>query len=170
MRSNGFSLIELSVVLLVIAIAAAAVTLRSEGPLHRARMRDVTGRIAEFDRLSRVYAAQNDKALRLNIDLARREFSRSDRRGDQPGSVCRLPAGWTIEKVVMRDKEITSGSTAISCSRHGFTPSYALLIEDGKGRRQWLLLAGLTGELVKVDDEKEIADIFAALGGRSDTR
>jgi hypothetical protein len=133
-------------------------------------MRDVVGRIAEFDRLSRVYARQHDKALRLNVNLARGEFSRSDQRSNQLGTICSLPAEWTIARLVVRDKNTTTGSMAISCSRHGFTPSYAVLVEDGAGRRQWLLLAGLTGELVQVDNEKEIEDIFIALGGRLHAR
>ena len=54
---RGFTLIELTVVLLIVAILAGVVTLRLQGPLHRAEMRDVIERIAFFDHLTRVHAA-----------------------------------------------------------------------------------------------------------------
>ncbi len=170
MRSKGFSLIELAAVLLIVAVAAAAVTLRTEGPLRRARMRDVTGHLAEFDSLTRVYARQHDRPLRLVVDLATGRISRSDERGNRIGTSYELPSGCTIARLVVPSEDITVGSMAISCSRGGFTPSYAMLIEDGSGRRQWLLWAGLTGELVRIDDEKEVEDIFTSLGGRLHAR
>lgn len=166
MKSKGFSLIELAVVLLIVAVVAAAVTLRTEGPLRRAQMRDITGQIAEFDRLTRVYARQHDQPLRIAVDLATGRISRSDERGSQLGTSCKLPPGCKIARLIAPSEDITIGSMAISCSRGGFTPSYAMLIENRGGQQQWLLWAGLTGELVRIDDEEEVKEIFALLGGR----
>jgi hypothetical protein len=74
-----------------------------------------------------------------------------------------LPDGFTIQKVLVQGDDVDAGQAAIPCSRRGLTPSYALLLE-GRGRKQWVVVAGLSREMICVDHEKEAKDILAATG------
>lgn len=167
MKRRAFSLMEMTAVLVILAIAAAAVVLRLEGPMRRAQMRDVIGMIAQFDHLTRVHAREHDRPLRLVVDLNGGELGRTDEHGNQAvGAPLRLSSDYTIARLMIREEEISAGTAAVSCSRRGLTPSYAMLLEGKGGRRQWIVLAGLTGTLVKIENEEEILDIFAATGLR----
>jgi len=169
LRRGAFSLIEITVVLLIAAIAAAAVTLRVRAPLRRARMKDLVGQIAAFDRLTRAYAGEHDRPLRLVVDMAGRQLRRTDERATEAlGRPLELPSGWTIGRLLIGGRDVTAASAAISFSRRGLSRSYALLIEHEAGPKQWILLAGLTGELIEADDEDRIRDILAAVGPRRD--
>ena len=166
---RGFTLIELTVVLLIVAILAGVVTLRLQGPLHRAEMRDVIERIAFFDHLTRVHAREHDRPLRLVVDIVAGDITRNY--GDsieQAGAPFELPRGCEFTKLYVGGDQISAGSTSMICSRRGITPTYALQVEHDTGLRQWILVAGLTGDAVEVSDE-DIEAIAKALGPAAKT-
>ena len=75
-----------------------------------------------------------------------------------------MPAGFAIGRLLIGGQDATGGSASVAVSRRGLTPSYAVLIEGPGGRRQWLLAAGLTGQMVRIDDERQLRDIFEQIG------
>ncbi len=165
---SAFSLIELTVVLLILAISAAAVTLRIQRPLGTARMRDLTDAIGHFDRLTRVSAQEQDRPLRIVADLSEGTLRRTDDRGRSLETrPLRVPKGFEIRRALVRGRETERGEVIIPCSRRGLTPSYALLVVGG-GRQQWVVVAGLTGELVEVGSEKQVREILAMAGAGRD--
>lgn len=173
-RNKGFTLIELSVVLLIIGIAAAVVALRMDGPLRRAEMADVIGEIRRFDHLSREYAKEHDKRLLLTFDLTDGKLSRTDEDMADVGEPVVLPDGFYISRMAVGKDDVGSGIMTIGCSEQGFTQSYALLVGHTSGRRQWLVFAGMTGNVLEPDNDKdneeieEIQKIFASTGRRPD--
>jgi prepilin-type N-terminal cleavage/methylation domain-containing protein len=167
-RTAGFTLVELTVVLLILAIAAGAVVLRVEGPLRRAEMEDVMDRIARFDGNSRVLARRHDRPLRLAVNLATGELSRrSVEDGSECGPPLELPEGYRLARLLIRDREIGVGEASVSINGSALSPTYAVLVE-GPNRSLWLLVCGLTGQVVRSDDEKEIRDILEATFLRRD--
>ena len=163
MHSKGFSLIELTAVLLIMAVAAAAVTLRLQGPLRRATAADVVGRIGQFDRLTRAEARRYDRALRINVDLATGSITRTgEDPGGQAAAAVGLPQGFWIARLMVRDRQVTAGGVSIRCSRAGLTPSYALLLADPAGGRRWLLVAGLTGQVLEMEDDDAVRNVLAS--------
>ena len=169
LTKKGFSLIEITMVLLIAALAAGAVTLRLQGPMHSARMQDVAERIATFDRLSRTYAREHDRPVLLVMDLNESRLTRTGEDDSGPlGSPLELPGGCAIRRLMVGRQDIAMGRLSIRISRRGLTPTYGLLLEGPAGRRQWLLLVGLTGQLVTVNDEDEARDILAATARRRD--
>ena len=161
---SAFSLIELTVVLLILAIASAAVTLKIQRPLRTARIRDLTDAISHFDRLTRVAAKEQERSLVIVVDMSKGELHRTDDRARPLESIpLRVPEGLTIERVLIRSEEMVRGKAFIPVSRRGLTPSYALLVVGG-GQKQWVLIAGLTGEPAEVRNEKQVREILAAVG------
>ena len=169
MKPRAFTLVELTVVLVIIAIAAAAVTLRTQGPLRQARMRDVVGAIAHAERTTRSAASEQDRAFQLVVDLSDGRVSRSRAQGRPAGTaLVQLPQGFRVGAVLMRRRDVSGGSVSIPVSRRGLTPTYAVLIDGGQ-QRQWLVFAGLTGEMVEVDREEDARRAVRTAGPRFHT-
>ncbi len=162
-RRTGFTLVEITAVILIAALIAGAVTLNTVGPRRIAEMRDVVDRVRQFDALSRAYAANTGTDIRIVVDTDLDEISRVGGRGTETrGRPLRLPGDWGVASVRVFGREPVRGRTVIPCSSAGLTPSYGLLIEGPGGRLRWLLVAGLTGETTECEDEDEIQNIYRA--------
>ena len=171
MKARGFTLIELALVVLIAAIAAAAVTLRLEGPLRGAQMRDVTEAIVAFDRLTRTHAREHDRPVHLTVDLVRGRLRRTDADGRRElGAPMTLPPDYRIARLWIRGRTVAETRATIPCGRLGLTPTYALALDGPGRRRQTLVFAGLSGELFRVDDERELEAIFQAASARRHSR
>jgi len=171
-NNKGFSLIEITMVLLIMGVAAAAVTLRVEPMLRHERMEQVVRDIVDFDRLTRALARRHDQQLRLVLDTSVGELRRLDVTGaESRGRAVRLPDNYAITKVLVRSQDVGSGTISIPCSHRGFMPTYAVRLDSPGGRRQWILLTALGGQEVLIDDNNadKIRDILAFTTRRRDT-
>ena len=79
-----------------------------------------------------------------------------------------MPDGFTIQRVLVRGQDIQEGAVAISCSRLGLTPTYAVLLHGKGGLSQWLVTCGLSGQQIKVDSEAQAREILLQTGVRND--
>ncbi len=161
---RAFTLVELTVVLLILGIAAAAVTLGLHAPLGRVKMQDATDAMLAFDRLTRAAARQQDRPLAMRLSL--REGGPIERcaAGDDAPLTAPLllPSGCRIAVVLAGDERLTGPSAEIACSSQGYTPTYAMAIEGPGEVQQWLVLAGLTGQVTPVEDESHAKEILEA--------
>ena len=165
MKRGGFTLVELMLVLLILAIAAAAVTVRAQGSLRGARMNEVLSAFRDFDRTTRAAARNQDRPFRLVVSLSGGTIARADGEGRLiRGQVMSLPSDIRFDRLLVRRQDCRDGDVTISCSRKGFTPTYAVLLKSS-GRSQWLVVAGLTGDMLLVADEKQARNILEAGGG-----
>jgi len=159
-RARGFTLIELTVVILILAILAAVVTVRLDGPAARARMSDAVDRLAAMDTLARTLAQVRDVPLRLIMDLSEDTLRATDAAGrDDVASACALPGNFRIGAVRTSGGERTAGRVDIPVSPLGLAPTYAVQLEGPGHRKQWILVAGLSGERVEID-ETELRAFF----------
>jgi len=168
---GGFSLIEMTVVLLILAISAAAVTLRIQGPLHNAQMSDVVERVVEFDLLTRTFARQNDQPVWVCVNLDENRILRSRKEQDafkECGQPMTLPEGFSISRLMLRENDCEHGSVTIRFSRRGLGPSYVLRLTGPGDREQWILITGVGGQLVQITNEEEARNILEATKNRPD--
>lgn len=170
MKPRGFTLIELSVVILIVGIAAAAVTLKVQRPLQFARLGDAVGALVDFDQTTRSAARGQDRPLRMMMNVSSGTVRRLGETGQTPGgSTLGLSSPVRLARVLVRQQDCRDGEIAIMCSRKGLTPTYAVLLESGS-RRQWVVFVGLSGQVVQVDSENEARDILAAASLGRDAR
>jgi prepilin-type N-terminal cleavage/methylation domain-containing protein len=160
-QRRAFTLIELIVVVALAAIMATIVPVSLAGNLRAARAQDAAQTIATSDRLAREYARRFDRPVRLVFDLSQSTLTRAA--ADAPDSTLHLPSGLHIARLVTATTDTTSGQVTIPCSPAGQTPSYALLLTDGRGGQHWTITAGLTGQTSTASDENEVHEIFTAL-------
>lgn len=155
----------MTVVLLILAISAAAVTLRIQGPLHNAQMSDVVERVAEFDLLTRTFARENDQPVWVCVNLHENQIQRSRKEQDtykECGGALTLPDGFSISRLMLRENSYEHGSVTIRFSRVGFGPSYVLRLTGPGDREQWILVTGVGGQLVQITNEEEARNILEA--------
>jgi prepilin-type N-terminal cleavage/methylation domain-containing protein len=161
-QRRGFSLIEVAVVVLILGIMAGAVTLRMAGPLNKANLDTITAEAGSFDHLARTTAREQNRPVRLVVDMGEPSLRAAGEDGQSLGPAYILPSGCKLAKLYLGNQTFYSGQTAIQCSRLGHTATYGLEIETSNSQRRWLLVAGLTGQIVECENEAEIRGILDA--------
>jgi type II secretion system protein H len=172
----GFTLIEILVVLVLIAIVSSIVVVSMTGKVRQGQLQDTLDEIAFFDRASRNDAKRGNRALSLVIDLDRQQIQRinpSDIRSSPPsldlGSAQRNSSrGVRIERIYLdAQREISSGQVVMPLSIQGATPSYAFEINSQQSGKRWLFVAGMTGHSRVFED---VASVKTLLGVARDAK
>ena len=171
----AFTLLEMLATLALLAVLATVVMVSLAGPRRAARAQDAADELLHYDRLAREWCRRFGRPGRLVFDLDRGTVRRvmTDRRpGEQADesqpAALHLPGGFRIARFVSSRQTRDAGEVEIPCSPRGQTPSYAALLAGPEGRRQWVVVAGLSGKAVAVNDEREVETIFQSLAGGDD--
>jgi type II secretion system protein H len=169
---QGFTLIEMLVVIALAALMATVVIVSLAGSYRAARTEDVAGQVAMYDRLAREHARRFGLAGKLVFDLGRGTVTRAAavEAGDgraSAGAPLHLPAAVRLTRIMTAGGAASGGEVSIACSRSGQTPSYAICLTGAKAEEYWIVTAGLTGKTLRVRDEREARDIFAAIAGNA---
>lgn len=170
MTRKAFTMVELTMVLLILGVAAAAVSLRVQPAMRDAQFRDAIAGIINYDRTTRAAARQQDRRLGLVMDLAGGQIGRADETGralDCPAFA--VPSAMHLCRLMLAGQDCGEGQTVLPCSREGFMPTYALYVEGG-GLSQWFVVVGMSGDVVKVSSEDEARTILAATSPRNNAR
>jgi prepilin-type N-terminal cleavage/methylation domain-containing protein len=159
--SSAFTLIEslIAVVLLGIISTAAALTFRSS--LQSASSTDAISQIKYLDSSARQRAQRFNQPVDLIFDLTNSTLSRREgsKRNDESFTAS-LPRGFSIDQINISGQSAFNGQISLTCSAAGLTPSYALHLV-GPNFDQWLLFAGLSGQMTVIKDEESVQDILA---------
>jgi prepilin-type N-terminal cleavage/methylation domain-containing protein len=155
MKHRAFTLIELMVAIAILALLTAAAVLSFARPLREAQFRDAIEMIRSVDTDARTDARHFDRRVKLVFDLDRGMVERRD------------PADAVISRVILpfRIDEIRIAGernfrdAAISISPLGLSRTYALRIVTHE-HAQWLVFAGLSGQMTDLNDERELSNIF----------
>jgi len=160
-RRRAFTLVEVTAVIVLVALVAGAVTLRVRGTMRRATLAQTVDEWAGFDRLTRVLAESRRRPMSLVIDMGLGQVSRLDSDGvTEVGAALTLPEELTIAEVRLADGRRGWGRADVPYSSRGLSPSYAVCLEDNRGGRRWVLFAGLTGQRIEVDSDEALQAMF----------
>jgi len=162
-RRSAFTLIEIMMAVLLMAMLASAAALSFSEPLRSARAKDAIEMVRFFDEASRQSARRFGRPVRTSFDLASEKISRYI--GEQMSYETALPHGCRIRQIRTAARRAAEGEFEIPCSPRGITRTYGVHL-TGSGVDTWMLIAGLTGEVSLIKDEAQLDAIFAATATR----
>jgi prepilin-type N-terminal cleavage/methylation domain-containing protein len=160
-QHRAFTLIEVMLAVLILALLATAAALSMDQPLRAARSRDLLQQLHAFDMGARQAAILSGKDVRIVFDLSSNSVSRFD--GGQLTDLRRrehLPPGFRIDQVLLSATSAFSGEVPIDISPMGFSRSYAIHL-IGPGPDRWIIFAGLSGDTTQARDEATTHAILA---------
>jgi prepilin-type N-terminal cleavage/methylation domain-containing protein len=149
----GFTIIEVMVSVLILALLATAAAMSMAQPLRAARSQDLIRQLRSFDAIARQSAISSGQEVRMLFDISGRSVSRMD--GAQLADLrsrANLPPGYEVDQIRVSTQSTFSGAIPVDVSCMGFTRSYALHLR-GPGFNQWLIFAGLGGDVTEAFDD-----------------
>jgi general secretion pathway protein H len=153
-RNRGFTLLELVIVMLIMAIVAALSypsLSRGASSLHlRATGRDV---INTF-RFAREKAVTEQTGMRVVVDREKQQLVLTDYLGDGVRTYV-LPQDVRIQRIALTGTEVTDGSMVVRFLPNGSCESSEILLQSEKG--SWLQIATdpITGGARAESDSRE---------------
>ena len=156
----AFTLIEMTVVVVLIGMLTAAVIMSFAAPVQKVRARGAVEMVRSLDESARTQARRSGASAQIVIDLSARTLARRDGAGKVVFEAA-LPSGFEIDRVRSDTEDRSSAEAVITCSPLGLTRTYAVHL-IGPGLDQWLMFAGLSGEASVVKDEATLDSIFLA--------
>lgn len=170
-RREAFTLIEILVVLLLLAVLAGISVVSLGGTVRSAQIQDLTRQIIQCDHLLRQQARQVGRPLQLTFDLEAGRIARVDSAISAQAAPFVLPTPAKLERVVIAadNADESLAMPTLRCSAQGRTASYAVLVTVSPDDHLWLLMAGLSGEARTFTDASHVQDILALLAKRNDS-
>lgn len=141
--TSGFTLIELMITVVLMALLSGAAAMSFVRPLRAARALQTLDIIRRADAMARQHAQRFGQPVFLDFDLNHQSVSR--------GSVVwPLPAGYAIRELRTGERSNFDGRYSLRISPLGLSTSYALHLV-GPNSDRWILVAGLSGEMINAD-------------------
>ena len=165
-RRDGFTLLEIAVVVFIAALLAAVVSVAFARTLGEKRLENVVGALKEIDSEARRRARREGTPGVVRFDLGRGTITQEVVRTRDPPKEYRLSRRLRIERLLVAGddgRRSTHGVVAIPVSTNGQTPSYAVFLSGREEEDATVLLfAGLSGQVRVLDDRDEAEELFGA--------
>lgn len=160
----GFTLIELSVCLVVMGLLATATAVSLRGTEKMRRVEDVVDQLRTIDQMARTSAVRFDRGTALRFDVEAGFVTRTDQNGASQEAVrWELPDGITIDGVRLQGHEWADRQVEVRYMPAGYSTTYAVGIQSVGGEVTYCMIAGLTGQMSRVDTREHVDAIFDAL-------
>jgi prepilin-type N-terminal cleavage/methylation domain-containing protein len=160
----AFTLIELLVVLVIISLVAASVVLSSTGMWRQASMEATITRLESLDQHMRSYARSRGKSCELEFDTFEdhvRKVYKLNQRTDQPAIF--LGRGFQLERIRMPGSSSIRRKQNVRFHANGTSLTYALGFRSVDNETQWLLFAGISGQLTRLNSERDLNAAFSLI-------
>jgi len=162
---SGFTLLEVMLAVLVLALLTGVAAMSFRKPLERARERDLIAQIRSADATARLESRRFSRAVEVVIDPEASEIARRGTDGNESFHAM-IPRPYVIKEICIGTRR-TSGREVIRYSASGLSRSYAVHV-NGPRFDRWLVFAGLSGEVTEIADESQVQQILAPLAQRGD--
>ena len=160
---DGFSLIEMLCVLVLISMISVSVSLNWVGMYQDVQHKAQIEKIIDVDFKARRHAADRHKNCQLIFDLQQQTIQSSRWvQGKEKFIPSRLATGNQISKVRTTSNQVSEKQLVIPVSDLGATPTYAVQLMHQEESR-WIIFAGRTGQSQTVEEESEVDELFASL-------
>jgi prepilin-type N-terminal cleavage/methylation domain-containing protein len=155
----AFTLIEMMIVVVILGLLTTAAVLSFARPLREARLRDAIEQIRAADADARRAAKHFNKDVTLTIRLEDRVIER--REAGVGGATARtaLPNSVRLEEVRI-GTSTAFDDALLEVSPMGLSPTWAVKIASDD-RSQWLVFAGMSGQMAVLNDESRMAQLLS---------
>ena len=157
-RPHGFTLVELMIVLVVMALLSASAVTMVRQPLANARRQQSISRVRSLDALARERARQESK-VRLVFDPQRNTARLIDAQDREIGSPLQL-LGNDRFLSLLGTKNGSGPSRSVGYGRFGTSASFAVQLGSEPRQSEWLLVLGMTGQSYVINDEETVRAIL----------
>ncbi len=162
--NTGFTLLELLVVLVIIALLTAVVAVRLQGPYQSARLEDALQRIEFTDTQTRAHARASSTSCQIVWEMDRGLLYSQEREGETARHFeFKLPGSLKIRRLLSAQFDAGSGTVRIEVSPRGVAPTYAVCVGARDNSHRWVLFSGLTGRPAIAKDESHVRQILETL-------
>ena len=156
----GYTLIELMVVLVIIALILGVVAVNLKASFRAGRLEDAVGALELLDQQTRSHARRHRKSARFEFGRSSVKVTRETR---ATSSTVNLANGIHIDRFRASSRQADGSEKIVDISIQGQSPTYAVRLRTNSGHATWLLFAGVTGHCLQTDNEREIQEIFTRL-------
>ncbi len=169
---RGFTILELSVVLALMAVLAAAVSLSFTRRLGAANQEQALQAIQALDQRARAMARTHEASYHLQLDGRRGSMALVEDLGGSKTTVdaVQIDRGHGIQDVwvLIRGRRITRDVLTIPIDPQGCTPTYGFTlmpVDTGPDPAApiHLLVAGISGQCTPMDNHEQVNDILSSV-------
>lgn len=157
---RGMTLIELTTVLVILSLMAAAIVVNLRGPLRRAQLETAIERLANLDDQARLHASRFGRPRQLVIPLDESWIDILDELDDSSRANRTDLGPVQIGRVIVAGRTVDHDEAMIEINSQGGSPTYAVRLDSASGQSEWLLFAGVTGQFTRTTNSREVADAF----------
>lgn len=163
-RRYSFTLIELLAVLVIVGLITAMASIRLSGIAQAAQLEWATERLAASDGLLRTHAAACGQAAHLAFELGTGRLERRFGERREKSSTVELGQRLRVTRFVSATRDIETGTASVDYSPFGACQSFAVELKGPSGRSAWMLFAGITGQVTRMEDGQDVSRMLRALG------
>lgn len=160
---SGFTLIELLAVLVIVGLITAVAGIRLSGTAQAARLEWGTECLAAEDSLMRTHAAACGRPAHLHFELGTGRLNRDfgDRR--ERTSVVELGQSLRVARFLSVGRDVETGEASVDYSPSGTSPTFAVELKGPGNRSAWMLFAGITGQVTRMEDGRDVSRMLQAM-------
>lgn len=156
---NAFTLIELVVVIVIMAILSTIAAMSLSGTMGKYDLTRAAETIERVDANARRQARVTHALVELSIDRGKKRLT-VDAGGTARDATYKLPGRVTISNIRLHRRIVAGNTFAIEVSDAGQSPTYAVELTRGKMKR-WLIIIGASGQVFPAESEDEVDALFA---------
>ena len=154
---RAFTMLELIAVLIVLGLISAIVMISVVGHLDQSELVRISQLIADADRKEREAARQSPIPGGLIIEKSKRSLRYSS-------SVRTIDLGSNVRLAEVILSSTAFGNDRVLFSQSGQSSTYAIRLESKRGASTWVLIVGMTGQVLFSDNSDEVR-LLLAMGG-----
>jgi len=154
---NGVTLIELMAVVVIAGLISVTAVMQFSGVVRRAKLQWAVDRLSALEASVRNHSGQHDRSETLSFDVGSGRIERLD---EEQTHVVELGQGVAVRRFLSATRSTTAGSSAVEYPPSGHSETYAVRLATASGESAWLLFAGLSGQMTRLENEQHADDIL----------
>ena len=158
-RQQGFTLIELVVVMILIALLSGIVVYSIRGHIESASVARAVDHLESLDRRLRAEARKTQSPVSLSVHRNGKSVHASSSANLESAGIQRdtkLPKLVELNSLRIGSGSRSNAGGTIEFNRRGQSPSYAFEVKSNSGSSAWLVTLGLSGQHIRCKTEAEV--------------